>query len=130
MGTTDAIALVEARAIVRALNPGALARRVWRAASAEGGREAAAILDLADGAVLVVAWQAGGVAPISRGSIVLAWTTGAVHERTWRALSEASWPAPSCKVAEEEVVRRAAGEGLCWPCVEAQLRRAYARAAA
>ena len=130
METTDTIALGDARAIVRGLDPGTLARRVWRAASEEGEREAAAVLDLADGTLLVVAWRAGGVAPVPRRSIVLAWTTSAVRESTWRSLSAASRVAPSCEVVEEEVARRAAGEGLCWPCVEDQLRRAYTRAAA
>ena len=131
MGTTVTIAVEDARAILRGLDPGALARRVWRAASEGGGQEcdAAAVLDLANGTLLVLTWQAGRAAPVPRWSIVLAWITHAARESTWRALSAASRVAPSREVAEEEVARRAAGEGLCWSCVEDQLRRAYARVA-
>ena len=130
--TTDTITIEEARAIVSGLDPGALARRVWRAASEDRTQEhdAAALLDLADGTLRILAWRAGGAVPVPRGSVVLAWTTDLTRERTWRSLSEPSWLAPSREVAEEEVARRAAGEGLCWPWVEEQLRRAYARVVA
>ncbi len=126
--TTDTMTIEDARAIIGGLDPGALARRVWRAASEGGGREhnAAAVLDLQDGTLLILTWRAGEVALVPRQSVVLAWTSDLARERTWRSLSETSWITPSCEVAEKEVTRRAAGEGLCWPCVEDQLRRAYA----
>ncbi len=126
--TTDTIAIEDARAIVHGLDPGALARRVWRAASEEGGqgRDAAAVLDLADGTLLVITWRAGGVVPVPRRSIVLAWITSATRENTWRSLSATAHVAPSCEVVEEEVFRRGAGEDLCWSHVEEQLLRAYA----
>ena len=130
--TTDTITIEEARTIIGGLDPGALARRVWRAVSEGGGREdnAAAVLDLADGALVVLAWRAADVATVPRRSVVLAWTTDLARERTWRSLSETSRLAPSCEVAEEEVARRATGEGVYWPHVEDQLRRAYALVAA
>lgn len=130
--TTDTMTIEDARAIIGGLDPGELARRVWRAASEGGGREhnAAAVLDLADGTLLILTWRAGEVALVPRESVVLAWTSDLARERTWRSLSETSWLAPSCEVAEEEVARRAAEEGLCWPHVEDQLRRAYALVAA
>lgn len=124
--TTDTIAIEDARAIIGGLNPGALARRLWRAVSEGGGREdnAAAVLDLADGALVVLTWRAGDVVIVPRRSVVLAWTTELARERTWRALLETSRLALSCEVAEEEVVRCATGEGVYWPYVEDQLRRA------
>ncbi len=129
--TTDTITIEEARAIVYGLDPGALARRVWRAASPEGGRErnAAAVLDLADGAIRVVVWRDGETAPVPWGCVVVAWTCGAARERTRRSLRETTEVAPSAEVVEEEIARRAAGERPCWPSIEEQLRIAYARAA-
>lgn len=81
---TDTITIEEARTIIGGLDPGALARRVWRAVSEGGGREdnAAAVLDLADGALVVLAWRAGDVATVPRRSVVLAWTTDLARERT------------------------------------------------
>lgn len=129
--TTDTISIEDARAIVHGLDPVTLARRVWRAASPEGGRErnAAALLDLADGAMRVVAWRDGETAPAPFGCVVVAWTSQAARERARRSLGEATEVAPSAEVVEEEVARRAAGEGPCWPSVEEQLWTAYSGAA-
>lgn len=130
--TTDTIAIEDARAIIGGLNPGALARRVWRAVSEGGGREdnVAAVLDLTDGTLVFLTWRAGDVAIVPRRSVVLAWMTDLARERTWRSLSEISCLAPSFELAEEEVARRATGEGVYWPHVEDQLRCAYAVVAA
>lgn len=125
---TDTITIEDARAIIHGLDPEELARRVWRAASVERGQEsnAAAVLDLTDGALLVLTWQPGGVVLAPTRCVVLAWTTDVACERTWRLLSGTLWVAPSVELVEEEVARRAAEEGLYFPCIEEQLGRAYA----
>ncbi len=130
--TDDMIRIEDARAIIHGLDPEGLARRVWRAASGQRGRErnAAAILDLTDGTLLVLTWQTGGPPLALKECVVLAWTTDAACERTWRLLSGTPWVAPSAELVEEEVARRGAGKGLYFPCIEEQLGRAYARVAA
>ncbi len=130
--TDDMIRIEDARAIIHGLDPERLARRVWRAAAGERGRErnAAAILDLTDGTLLVLAWQTGDASLIPTRCVVLAWTTNTACERAWRVLSRTSWLAPSAEVVEEEVARRGAGEGFYFPCIEEQLERAYVRVAA
>ncbi len=129
--TDSTLSKQEARAIIYGLDPERIARRVWRATTEEGaGNNAAAVLDLRGGTVRIVTWRAADAALVLRECVVLAWSTALTHERTWRSLSETSWLAPSVEVVEEEVVQRAAGESLCWPSIEEQLRRAYTIVAA
>ncbi len=118
----------EARAIIHGLNPESIARRVWRAITGEDAREnnAAAVLDLRGGTVRMITWHAGDTVSVPRECVVLAWTTESARERTWRLSSRMSWVRPSGEVVEEEVARRAVGEGLCWSSIEEQLRQAYA----
>lgn len=122
----------EARAIIHELDPESVARCVWRAtAGADAGEDnAAAVLDLTGGTVRIITWRAGDAALIPCTCVVLAWATDLARERTWRLLSGTSWLAPSIEVVEEGVARRAAREGLCWPSIEEQLRRAHAMSAA
>lgn len=128
----DMIRIEDARAIIHGLDPEGLARRVWRAASGGRGRarNAAVVLDLTDGTLLVLAWQPGHAALTPIRCVVLAWTTDAACERTWRLLSGTSLVEPSAEVVEEEVARRATRENLYLPCIEEQLERAYACVAA
>ncbi len=81
--TDDMISKVDACAIIYSIDPETLARRVWRAASEEYGREraAAAVLDLSSGALRILTWRAGGMEFIPRKWIVLAWITSMAHER-------------------------------------------------
>lgn len=121
----------EARAIIHELDLESVARRVWRAIAGEdaGENNAAAVLDLTGGTVRIITWRADDVALIPCTCVVLAWTTDLAREHTWRSLSGTSWLAPSIEVVEEEVARRAAREGLCWPSIEEQLRRAHTMSA-
>ncbi len=125
--TDGTLSKQEARAIIHGLDPESIARRVWRATAEEdAGNNVAAVLDLRGGTVRIVTWRAGDAALVPRECVVLAWTTDLARERTWRSLSGTSWLAPSVEIVEEEVARRAAGENLCWPSIEEQLRRACA----
>ncbi len=129
--TDGTLSKQEARAIIYELDLESIARRVWRAITGEdaGETNAAAVLDLGGGKVGIITWQPGDAALVPRKCVVLAWTSDLARERTWRSLSGTSRLGPSVELVEEEVARRAAGEGLCWPAIEEQLRRVYAGAA-
>ena len=114
----------EARYIVRWLDPGPLARKVWCAAGDEG--YAVGALALSTYRVIIVSWPAAGKPPpIDEPLVVLMSCEPGQHTRTRRRLSESTSVPPSAEVVEEEVVQEAIREGICFERVEERLREIY-----
>lgn len=118
------MSIEEARYIVRWLDPGPLARKVWRAAGDEG--YAVGALALSTHRVIVVSWPAAGKPhPIDEPLVALVFCEPGQHTRTHRRLSYAASVPPSEEVVEEEAVREAIREGICFERVEKRLREIY-----
>lgn len=117
------MSIEEARHIIRWLDMGDLARKVWRAAGDEG--YAVGALALSSRRVIIVSWPAGEKSPpVGEPLVVLVSCEPGAHSDMRRKLSEGMEVGFSDEVVEEAVVEDV-GKEFFYERIEEQLRQIY-----
>ncbi len=115
----------EARYIIRWLDPGPLARKVWQAAGDDG--YAVGALALATRRVVIVSWPAAEQPPpIDEPLVVLVSCEPGRHSAMRESLSEGMEVGFSDEVIEEAMVEEAR-KGISYERIEERLRDIYAK---